>query len=82
MSQTEKEMRAELEKLRAENAQLKEKRRPSLTLKVGKAGGVSLYGIGRFPATFYKTQWEKILGHKEQILAFINAHESELKVKE
>jgi hypothetical protein len=42
-------MQAELERLRAENAQLKSKDRGGLTLKVSEKGGVSLYGMGRFP---------------------------------
>ncbi|MEA2260963.1 MAG: hypothetical protein QOJ51_3788 [Acidobacteriaceae bacterium] len=46
------EMQAELERLRAENAQLKNKERSSLTLKVSEKGAVSLYGMGRFPVTF------------------------------
>jgi hypothetical protein len=46
---SESEMQAELERLRAENAQLKSKDKGGLTLKVSEKGGVSLYGIGRFP---------------------------------
>ena len=48
------EMQAELERLRAENAQLKNKDKGGLTLKVSEKGGVSLYGMGRFPVTLYK----------------------------
>jgi hypothetical protein len=52
---SESEMQAELERLRAENAQLKSKDKGGgLTLKVSEKGGVSLYGMGRFPVTLYK----------------------------
>jgi hypothetical protein len=59
---SESEMQAELERLRAENAQLKSKDKGGLTLKVSEKGGVSLYGMGRFPVTLYKEQWLRILG--------------------
>jgi hypothetical protein len=58
---SESEMQAELERLRAENAQLKSKDKGGLTLKVSEKGGVSLYGMGRFPVTLYKEQWLRIL---------------------
>ena len=54
---TESEMQAELERLRAENAQLKSKDKGGLSLKVSEKGGVSLHGMGRFPVTLYKEQW-------------------------
>ena len=59
---SEEDLRAELEKLRAENEQLKNKITRGLSLKVSEKGAVSLYGIGRFPVTLYKDQWAKILG--------------------
>ena len=57
---SESEMQAELERLRAENAQLKSKDKGGLTLKVSEKGGVSLYGMGRFPVTLY---FRMILSH-------------------
>ena len=51
---SESEMQVELERLRAENAQLKSKDKGGLTLKVSEKGGLSLYGMGRFPVTLYK----------------------------
>jgi hypothetical protein len=69
----------ELNRLRAENAQLKKK--TNLTMKVGNAGGVSVYGMGRFPVTLYKSQWEKLLDNADDIRAFIKLHDSELAVK-
>jgi len=50
----EAEMKAELERLRAENAELKSKDSAGLSLKVSEKGAVSLYGMGRFPVTLYK----------------------------
>ena len=47
---SESEMQAELERLRAVNAQLKSKGKGGLTLKVNEKGGLSLYGMGRFPS--------------------------------
>ena len=69
----------ELNRLRAENALLKKK--TALTMKVGNAGGVSVYGMGRFPVTLYKSQWEKLLDNADDIRAFIKLHDSELAVK-
>ena len=51
---SESELKAELERLRAENAQLKSKGTGGLSLKVSEKGAVSLYGMGRFPVTLYK----------------------------
>jgi hypothetical protein len=48
---------AELERLRAENAQLKRTASRDMTLKVSEKGGVSVYGLGRFPVTLYQEQW-------------------------
>jgi hypothetical protein len=76
------EMQAELERLRAENAQLKNKDKGGLTLKVSEKGAVSLYGMGRFPVTLYKEQWLRILGNAPEIEAFIRDNESRLKSKE
>jgi hypothetical protein len=76
------EMQAELERLRAENAQLKNKDKGDLTLKVSEKGAVSLYGMGRFPVTLYKEQWLRILGYASEIEAFIRHNESRLKSKE
>jgi hypothetical protein len=76
------EMQAELERLRAENAQLKNKDKGGLTLKVSEKGAVSLYGMGRFPVTLYKEQWLRILGYASEIETFIRDNESRLKSKE
>ncbi len=78
----ETEMRAELERLRSENAQLKNKDKAGLTLKVSEKGAVSLYGMGRFPVTLYKEQWLRVLASAPEIEAFIRENESRLKTKE
>jgi len=76
------DMKAELERLRAENAALKKTSSRGLSLKVSEKGALSVYGMGRFPVTLYKEQWLKLLEMSEDILAFIKANESKLKIKE
>lgn len=78
----EAEMQAEMERLQAENAQLKSKDKAGLTLKVSEKGALSLYGMGRFPVTLYKEQWIRILASAAVIEAFIRENESKLKTKE
>lgn len=76
------DLKAQLEALKAENAALKAKKDKALSLKVSEKGGVSLYGMGRFPVTLYRQQWEKLAKHMPEILAFIEANASKLPVKE
>jgi hypothetical protein len=78
----EAEMKAELERLRAENTKLKSKDAAGLSLKVSEKGAVSLYGMGRFPVTLYKEQWFRILASAPVIEAFIQENDSKLKTKE
>jgi hypothetical protein len=78
----EAEMKAELERLRAENEKLKSKDSAGLSLKVSEKGAVSLYGMGRFPVTLYKEQWLRILASAPVIEAFIHENDSKLKTKE
>jgi hypothetical protein len=78
----EAEMKAELERLRAENAKLKSKDSAGLSLKVSEKGAVSLYGMGRFPVTLYKEQWLRILASAPDIETFIRENDSKLKAKE
>ncbi|MBX7144043.1 MAG: hypothetical protein K1X79_06295 [Oligoflexia bacterium] len=75
-------MKAELERLRAENSALKTNKEKGLSMKIGEKGGLSVYGLGRFPVTLYKEQWTKLLAMKEDILAFIQANGDKLKTKE
>jgi hypothetical protein len=79
---SEEDLRAELERLRAENDQLKNKSVRGLSLKVSEKGGLSLYGVGRFPVTLYKEQWRKILAMAPEIEDFIVKNDSLLKTKE
>ena len=81
MSEAE-DLKAELERLRAENEQLKSQRGRAVSLKVSEKGGVSVYGLGRFPITLYKEQWAKLLDMADEIRAFIKENESKLKAKE
>ena len=78
---TDDDMRAELERLKAENQQLKSQRGRSASLKVSEKGGVSVYGLGRFPVTLYKEQWTRLLAMAEEIGAFIKEHDADLKAK-
>ena len=78
---TSEQMKEELERLRIENEALKKRSEKGLSLKVSQKGGVSVYGLGRFPVTLYKEQWEKLLDMSDDILAFIQENESQLKTK-
>ncbi len=75
------DLKAELERLRRENEALKRGAAKGVSLKVSEKGGVSVYGLGRFPITLYKEQWTKLLDMADDIRAFIKAHEGELKSK-
>jgi len=79
---SDEDLKAEIERLRAENDKLKSKGVRGLSLKVSEKGGVSLYGVGRFPVTLYKEQWRRILGMAAEIETFIQENESALKSKE
>jgi hypothetical protein len=75
------DLQQELERLRAENEELKTKEKRSIRLQVSQKGGVSLYGIRRFPITFYQDEWDRILGMADEIRAFLQEHAGELKQK-
>lgn len=79
---TDDELRAELERLKAENEALKARRSGATSMKVSEKGGLSVYGLGRFPVTLYQEQWLKLLDLGDQIRAFIREHQSELKKRE
>ncbi len=78
---TPEQMKEELERLRTENEALKKRSEKGLSLKVSQKGGVSVYGLGRFPVTLYKEQWEKLLDMSDDIRAFIQENEPQLKTK-
>jgi hypothetical protein len=75
-------LQAEVERLRAENAALKARTTRGVSIKVSEKGGVSVYGLGRFPVTLYKEQWAKLLDLADDIRAFLKEHDAELKTKE
>jgi hypothetical protein len=75
-------MREELERLRAENAALKKTSAKGISMKVSEKGGLSIYGLGRFPITLYKEQWTKLLDMSDDIRAFLKANDAQLKAKE
>ncbi len=75
------DMKSELERLRNENAALKKGAATGITMKVSEKGGLSVYGMGRFPITLYKEQWIKLLDMSDDIRAFIEANENALKAK-
>ena len=78
---SEEDLKAELERLKAENDRLKSQRARSVSLKVSEKGGVSVYGLGRFPVTLYKEQWAKLLAMAVEIREFIKENEASLKAK-
>ena len=74
------------EELKAKIAELEKKgsgrRTGALEFRVGEKGGVSVYGLGRFPVTLYREQWEKLLGLADDIRNFIRDNDAALKKKE
>lgn len=80
------EMAKRIRELEEANAKLKANmsRGGKLSLKVSEKGALSVYGMGRFPVTLYKSQWETLLAEATvgTIKEFIKVHETELKTKE
>jgi hypothetical protein len=79
---SDEDLKAELERLRGENAALKRGVSSGIRMKVSEKGAVSVYGMGRFPVTLYKEQWTRLLDMADEIRAFIAANESQLKAKD
>jgi hypothetical protein len=75
-------IKEELERLRAENERLKKRSSKGVTMKVSEKGGLSVYGLGRFPVTLYKEQWVRLLDMADDIRAFMRENEGALKSKE
>ena len=75
------DLKAELERLRSENAALKKGAASGISMKVSEKGAVSIYGMGRFPVTLYKEQWLKLLDMSSEIRGFIAANDARLKTK-
>lgn len=76
------DLKAEIERLKAENESLKKPNRGTLSMKVSEKGALSIYGMGRFPVTLYKEQWLKLLGIADDINKFIKENDERLKTKE
>lgn len=78
------DLKAEIERLKAENAALKTNKpaRGTLSMKVSEKGALSIYGMGRFPVTLYKEQWMKLLSISDEIKKFIEENDDRLKTKE
>ena len=79
---TDEEMKAELERLKAENEALKARGSKGISMKVSEKGGLSIYGMGRFPITLYKEQWTKLLEMADDIRAFMKDNDGKLKTKQ
>ena len=82
MSDTQDDTQAELARLKAENERLKASQSRGMSLKVSEKGGLSVYGLGRFPVTLYKEQWIKLLAMADDIRAFLKDNDAKLKSKE
>ena len=78
---SDEDLRTELARLKEENGRLKARSARAVTLKVSEKGGVSVYGLGRFPVTLYKEQWNKLLDMADEIRMFIQENEALLKTK-
>ena len=77
----EEDLKAELERLRNENAALKKGAATGISMRVSEKGALSIYGMGRFPVTLYKEQWLKLLDMADDIRRFISANDAQLKSK-
>jgi hypothetical protein len=70
------------EQLQARIAELEARQQRGLTFKVSDKGGVSVYGLGRFPVTLYYEQWIRLLDESQGLREFLEANKSKLKLKE
>lgn len=68
----------ELARLRAENQALKAGQVEALRFKISEKGGISVYGLGKWPVTLYRSQWAILLANASGIQQFIDAHRSRL----
>lgn len=72
------------EELKAKLAELenRQQRTGNLQFKVSDKGGVSVYGLGRFPVTLYYEQWTRLLDKAAELREFLQANKEKLKLKE
>jgi len=82
---TKQELEAEVQhkedRIRELEMLLEAKNNPGVHFKVSTRGAVSIYGLQRFPITLYRNQWERLLKHQAELVAFIKANEKDLKAK-
>lgn len=76
---TKEELLARIAELEKQSATKKSGR---MEFKVGEKGGVSVYGLGRFPVTLYYEQWIRLLDAGEELRAFLETNKSRLKLKQ
>ena len=75
---TYEELKAQLAALQKQSGQ---KRSGTLDFRVGEKGGVSVYGLGRFPVTLYYEQWIRLLDSADKLKEFLEENKSKLKLK-
>jgi hypothetical protein len=75
---TYEELKAQLAALQKQSGQ---KRSGALDFRVGEKGGVSVYGLGRFPVTLYYEQWIRLLAASDQLKAFLEEQKANGKLK-
>jgi hypothetical protein len=78
---SDEDLRAELARVKEENERLKGRQGRGMSLKVSEKGALSVYGLGRFPVTLYKEQWQKLLAMTDEIRAFLEENDARLKSK-
>lgn len=78
---TQAEMLAEITRLKAQISEARKLEGHAIKLKISEKGALSVYGLGRFPVTLYKSQWERLIKAMPEIQSFIKANEAQLKVK-
>jgi hypothetical protein len=78
MAESPEELKARIAEL---EKQLHGRRTGNLEFKIGEKGGVSVYGLGRFPVTLYYEQWIRLLDTAEDLRAFLEENKSKLKLK-
>ena len=71
-----------VEQLQARIRELEAENDKPLTCKIGEKGGVSVYGLGRFPVTLYYEQWQKLFANTDRIQSFLQANKPHLKIKD
>lgn len=82
MNVNEQSLEAQIIALKAENDRLRAAKQGKLSLKVSEKGALSVYGMGKWPVTLYRGQWERLLASKDQIEAFIELNSAQLTTKD